>query len=161
LQDAANFAAGFGDAATLGLTGYIRRNTPGGDGVDYESGLYTAGAVTGAVAVTVATYGVAAEAQAARLGAEGRALMSAQPVGSALKSDVFHRAATFVRGEAARSGTHFRIRGNDGVTRTLTQVAGEVNGTAGRFEYIVDQAGKLTHQLFVPGGRINGVPIRP
>jgi RHS repeat-associated protein len=161
LQDAANFAAGFGDAATLGLTRHIRRNTAGGDAVEYESGLYTAGSVTGAVAVSVATYGVAAEAQAARIGADGRALMNAEPVGAALKPDVFHRAATFARNEAGRVGTHFRVRGGDGVTRTLTQVAGEVNGTAGRFEYIVDRAGKLTHQLFVPGGRINGVPIKP
>jgi len=95
------------------------------------------------------------------LSAEGRALMSATPVGSALKSDVFHRAASFVRAEAAQSGSHTPLVGGDGVTRTLTQMAGTLNDKAGRFEYIVDPAGKLTHQLFVPGGTINGVPIKP
>jgi hypothetical protein len=129
--------------------------------IDQNSELLADIFIAGQVVNSVTSGGGRGGAQAARLGAQGRALMNAQPVGSALKSDVFHRAATFARGEAARFGTHFRIRGNDGVTRTLTQVAGEVNGTAGRFEYIVDPAGKLTHQLFVPGGRINGVPIRP
>jgi hypothetical protein len=36
-----------------------------------------------------------------------------------------------------------------------------VNVVAGRFEWIVDASGDLTHQLFVPGGVINGVPIVP
>jgi hypothetical protein len=43
----------------------------------------------------------------------------------------------------------------------LTQVLGEMNGTAGRFEWIVDGSGNLTHQMFVGGGRITGVPIAP
>jgi len=88
------------------------------------------------------------------------ALRNAEPIGSALKSDLIHRVATFMRDEAANSGTHFRIVGRDGITRTLTQIPGEVNGVTGRFEYIVDEAGNLTHQLFVKGGTINGIPIR-
>ncbi len=43
----------------------------------------------------------------------------------------------------------------------LYQIPGELNGAAGRFEYIVNQANQLTHQLFVPGGTINGIPIDP
>jgi len=33
-----------------------------------------------------------------------------------------------------------------------------LNGSVGRFEWIVDDALSLTHQRFVPGGSINGVP---
>jgi hypothetical protein len=43
----------------------------------------------------------------------------------------------------------------------LTQVLGEMNGVSGRFEWIVNGSGKLTHQMFVAGGRITGVPIVP
>jgi hypothetical protein len=94
------------------------------------------------------------------LSAEGRALLRARPVRSALKADAAHNAATFVREEAARTGTHFKLIGGDGVERTLTQIPGELNGQAGRFEYIVEKE-DLTHQMFVRGGTINGVPIKP
>jgi hypothetical protein len=89
------------------------------------------------------------------------ALRNATPVGSALKGDAFQRAASFMKNIAADTGTHFPTVGGDGVTRTLTQVAGDLNGQAGRYEYIVDPAGDLTHQLFVPNGTINGIPIKP
>ena len=61
----------------------------------------------------------------------------------------------------AESGTAFEIVGADGNPATLTQVAGELNGVAGRFGYIVNEAGELTHQFFVSGGAINGIPIIP
>jgi uncharacterized protein RhaS with RHS repeats len=48
LRDAANLAAGFGDAVSFGLTAAVREATPGGDGVDYGSGMYAAGMVAGA-----------------------------------------------------------------------------------------------------------------
>lgn len=99
---------------------------------------------------------VAAEAAGA-----GQALREEEPTGSALKSDAYHRAVTFMRDEAAKKGTHFTIVGNDGVPVTLTQVPGGLNGIPGRFEYIVDPTGNLTHQLFVPRGTINGIPIKP
>jgi hypothetical protein len=57
--------AGFGDAASFGLSGLIRRHTPGGDGVNYSSGMYTAGAVAGTIAVTVATSGIGEAREAA------------------------------------------------------------------------------------------------
>lgn len=58
-------------------------------------------------------------------------------------------------------GSVFSIVGNDGVQRTLVQMPGEVNGLAGRFEWIVDDVGNLTHQWFVKGGSINGTPVQP
>ncbi|MFM6350337.1 MAG: hypothetical protein ACKPFK_35130 [Dolichospermum sp.] len=66
-----------------------------------------------------------------------------------------------VRQEAARWGQNFSVRGGDGVTRTLTQIEGSVNGQAGRFEYLVGKNGNLTHQRFVPNGTINGIPNKP
>jgi hypothetical protein len=59
------------------------------------------------------------------------------------------------------AGTQFTLTGADGQAYTLTQVEGSVNGVTGRFEYITNSSGQLTHQLFVPGGTINGIPIKP
>jgi Putative peptidoglycan binding domain len=88
-------------------------------------------------------------------------LKTAKPTGSALKDDINHRAASWMRDQAAENGSVFKITGGDGIQRTLIQMPGELNGTPGRFEYIVDGDGNLTHQMFVEGGSINGVPIKP
>lgn len=72
-----------------------------------------------------------------------------------------HRAASFVRQEAAEVGTHTPLIGGDGVARTLTQMPVGLNGQAGRYEYIVEQGGNMAHQRFVPNGKINGVPNKP
>ncbi len=93
-------------------------------------------------------------AQAARL------IKQAKPVGSALKNDPWHRSASFVVDDVAARGTVFKTVGGDGVARLLVQVPGTVNGVSGRFEWILD-GGNLTHQMFVRGGTINGVPIKP
>lgn len=55
----------------------------------------------------------------------------------------------------------FNITDNAGNPATLIQLPGEVNGVAGRFEYIVDKDGQLVHEMFVRGGSINGIPIKP
>lgn len=62
--------------------------------------------------------------------------------------------------DIAENGTVFRTVGGDRVERLLVQMPGEVNGRASRLEWIVD-GGSLTHQMFVPGGTINGIPIKP
>lgn len=85
----------------------------------------------------------------------------ATPVGSALKNDAFHRAATFAADDIAANGSVFRFISGDGVERTLIQAPGGMNGVAGRFEWIVDDFGNLTHQTFIKGGSINGVPNVP
>jgi RHS repeat-associated protein len=115
-----------------------------------------AGAAAGAAAAQRS-----ASASSGALSSEGQALMRAGPVGSALKDDLFHRAATFMREAAARTGTSFQLSGADGTKSTLTQVTGDLNGQGGRYEYIVNSAGELTHQMFVAGGSINGTPIAP
>jgi filamentous hemagglutinin len=91
----------------------------------------------------------------------GKALLNANPIGNALKDDLYHRAASWIRQEAAEAGSHFQIVGGDGTSRTLTQILGRLNELPGRFEYIVDQAGNLVHQRFVPNGVINGIPNIP
>jgi len=89
-------------------------------------------------------------------------LLAAKPVGSALKEDdLFHNLPVLVRKEAAKNGTHTLIQGNDGTYVTLTQIEGSLNGVAGRFEYIVDSSGNLTHQFFVKGGKVNGISNKP
>ena len=95
------------------------------------------------------------------LSAEGRALLNAKPVGEALKTDIYHRGAAFMRQRAAEAGRFFRIVGGDGKPYTLTQISGDLNNVTGRFEYIVNENGELTHQLFVRNGTINGIPITP
>jgi hypothetical protein len=45
---------------------------------------------------------------------------------------------------------------------TLYQVPGSLNGTSGRFEWIVDpNLGGVSHRMFVQNGSLNGVPSRP
>jgi hypothetical protein len=84
----------------------------------------------------------------------------AQPSGSALKSDPLHRSGSWVVEDVAEKATVFVLVGGDGVSRTLVQMPGSVNGVAGRFEWILEQE-RITHQLFVRDGRITGVPIKP
>ena len=87
---------------------------------------------------------------------------NAKPVGSALKEDAAHRSASFVVNDIPNGGQVFKVTGGDGVQRTLIQTPGELNGVSGRYEWIIDDpTGNLTHQMFVSGGRINGIPIRP
>ena len=122
----------------------------------WAAGAAAIAAVTATEAVTTATTALSGAAAAAA----SRALAQAEPVGRALASDLFHRASTWMRDVAVRSGTHFSIQSGEG-RAVLTQVPGELNGMPGRFEYIVNRAGQLTHQLFVRGAPINGVPSKP
>lgn len=85
---------------------------------------------------------------------------TADRTGSGLKSDPWHRSASFPVDDISTKGTVSEIVGGDGKTRTLVQMPGEVNGVPGRFEWIID-GDKVTHQMFVRNGTINGIPIKP
>ena len=74
--------------------------------------------------------------------------------GSALKEDSYHAFPNIVDNYA---GYATKSPINNG---TLYQIEGSLNGTVGRFEWIV-QDQQVTHRMFVPGGGINGIPILP
>ena len=74
-------------------------------------------------------------------------------------SDVYHRWPDVIK-NGASGATKFTIVGKDKVVRILYQIEGSLNGKDGRFEWILEQ-GQITHQQFVPGGSINGIPIKP
>ncbi|AIY05395.1 hypothetical protein Plano_1430 [Planococcus sp. PAMC 21323] len=81
-------------------------------------------------------------------------IKTAPRVGSALKSDSYHRAASFVSLNQLKRGKIYKFKGGDGRTYVKLKTKGEVNGKKGVFEYILDSTGKVTHQLFVIGGKL-------
>lgn len=135
-------------ASFVGLSGDV---SPATHLESYDSQAKTASA-TGVAANTAQSLPTRAEA--------ADLLKASRPVGSALKNDAMHRAGDWVIDDVAQSGSVFELVGGDGVSRTLVQMPGEVNGVAGRFEWIMEGQ-DLTHQLFVRGGTINGIPIKP
>ncbi|WP_258208112.1 polymorphic toxin-type HINT domain-containing protein [Paenibacillus radicibacter] len=74
------------------------------------------------------------------------------------KSDPGHRAASFLTEAQIGKGTTFNITGGDGIQRTLLQVNGGLDGKNGIYEYIIDSNATVSHQRFIEGGIINGVP---
>ena len=85
-------------------------------------------------------------------------IISAKRTGSALLSDVYHRSASWLSKSQLSKGKVFYIKGKDGCQYILLQVKGGLNGKPGIFEYIINKAGEVTHQLFKAGGVINGKP---
>jgi len=117
--------------------------------------------MSSAVAAKIASATTAAGAATSKMTASAAAkiISNAQRVGSALRnSDIYHRAASWLTQSQLAKGKVFSIIGNDGVKRTLLQVNGKLNGKKGIFEYIINEAGNVSHQLFKVGGVINGKP---
>ena len=80
------------------------------------------------------------------------------PVGSATKDDPMHRAASFVVDKIPSQGRVFFLKGKDGSNYTLTQMEGGMNSRVGVYEWVVNIKLELTHQRFIPDGRITGAP---
>lgn len=74
--------------------------------------------------------------------------------GSALKTDPYHAFPNIIDNYAGYATKSPISNG------TLYQLSGSLNGTAGRFEWIV-QNQQVTHRMFVKGGTINGIQILP
>ena len=74
--------------------------------------------------------------------------------GSALKNDSYHAFPNIVDNYAGYATKSPISNG------TLYQLQGSLNGTVGRFEWII-QNQQVTHRMFVSGGGINGIPIMP
>lgn len=85
------------------------------------------------------------------------AIPNADRVGSGQKPDAYHRGASFIPEEQLASGQTFPHTSGDGSQGTLLQTNGGMNGKTGIFEYLMNQAGEIVHQRFIPGGEINGI----
>ena len=85
-------------------------------------------------------------------------VLTSDRVGSGLKADIGHRSASYLSKAQLEAGNVFKFTGGDGVQRTLLQTKGELDGAKGIFEYIIDRSNKITHQRFIKGGVINGIP---
>ena len=89
-------------------------------------------------------------------------ILEAKSVGSAEKQDPYHKVADskLIKQEILNSDNTkiFDITGRDGNHYTLIQGEGTVNGKVGIFEYIVNDANEITHQVFVEGGKVTGTP---
>lgn len=68
------------------------------------------------------------------------------------------RAPNFLVIQISRYGRTFSLLGGDGSNNTITQMLGGMNGKSGVFEWIINSKLELTHQRFIPDGRITGTP---
>jgi len=64
-------------------------------------------------------------------------------------SDLYHSYPSLID-EMALPSDQSTIVGRDGVSRTLIQMPGSINGAPGVFEYIIDADGVCNHRLFRP-----------
>ncbi len=118
----------------------------------YTNGLIAAGGLQGLVTAVAKMCVSNAVSQTAD------DILRAERSGSGLKEDAGHRAASFLSKDQLSSGQTFPLRGADGVQRTLLQTRGEMNGKPGVYEYILDPSKGVTHQRFIEGGNITGLP---
>lgn len=57
-----------------------------------------------------------------------------------------------------RLAEHIVFAGGDNKSYTLLQTKGQLDGVNGIFEYIINDAGQVTHQRFIKDGIYTGFP---
>ena len=112
------------------------------------------GATSGMVAGMASSAAKASHAARKVIGTIKNDVLGLPRVGSALKPDPYHAFSDIIDNYAGYAAK--KSLGN----ATLYQLKGSLNGTAGRFEWII-QNNKVTHRFFVAGGVINGLPNKP
>ena len=85
-------------------------------------------------------------------------IYNAERIGSALKDDSSHRAASYLSKEQLADGRTYSFTGGDNKSYTLLQTKGQLDGVNGIFEYIINDAGQVTHQRFIKDGIYTGFP---
>lgn len=63
--------------------------------------------------------------------------------------DLYHAFPSIVD-QFAGEGSQSTIVGNDGVTRSLIELPGAINGKEGSFQWIIGSDNSVNHRLFVP-----------
>jgi RHS repeat-associated protein len=139
LREAANIAAGFGDAVTFGLTNKIRERIGGNEAVDKSSGAYMVGEA-GGLAATTALGGAAA--RAIKTGATmATSSVARNVVGRLVSSEI---GQTLVgRGASLNTGASLRFGAGIKGARMVVRAAGT----------LVERAAGVKHVDFVDLGR--------
>ena len=75
-------------------------------------------------------------------------IVTGERIGSGLKDDTYHKAASYVSKEQLIQGSYSITIGVDGTPYFYLKTLGELNGQKGYFEYYVNYKGQVTHQLF-------------
>jgi len=135
--------------ATNTLTYEAIQNVTGSDKIAFIANIGT-----DLVGIGVQAKGLKSIVDVAR-GVTANSIANLNRTGSALKTDPYHAFPDIVDNFA--SGAKATKLSNGA---TLRQIEGSLNGVAGRFEWIVD-GGSVTHRLFIRGGTLNGIPIKP
>ena len=149
-----NSIAGFGDAASFGLSGFIRRHTPGGDGVDYGSAAYLAGAATGTAAVWTLTSGAsAASGGASGASAAGTASTAMGRAIQSLKASISGGTGQWARTSAhAEAATGRAYRGATSIEEVF------VNQESGQrlVRHVIVRGEEILHETFRTFAKFGG-----
>ena len=78
--------------------------------------------------------------------------------GSGLKTNPHHNFNSIIDNYASDAEQFVLTNQKDGITRTLYQIEGSLNGKEGVFEWIVDPNSGVTHRNFIENGKVTGKP---
>lgn len=93
-------------------------------------------------------------------------VVDSKRIGSALKKDPYHAFSNIIDNHAQHAKAFNLIdhatKTNQGLTKTLYQIEGSLNGVDGIFEWIVEnytnQNSVVSHRYFIKNGKVTGIP---